>query len=195
MILAAAQRLIAARGPDAVGLQDVAREAGVSHALVSHYFGTYEGLVEASLQAHARARRTELLARIGAAGDEGPHAWIEQVFQGIGDPSYGRLVAWALLSGRLGESATFAGRDQGLRQVTDVLEAYLRAQHEGGVSRDELELAVLLVISSAFGYSMGGKHFWEALGREATPARDATFRRRLADVALGIVQAGQGKKA
>lgn len=188
LIVAAAQRIIAARGPDAVGLKDVAREAGVSHALVSHYFGTYEGLVGAALESHARTRREQLMSRIGSAGDDGPYAWIEHAFAGISDPSYGRLAAWAMLTGRLGESGYFPRRDQGLRQVTDVLEAYLRSRHDSEATRDEIELVVLLVISSAFGYSMGGKHFWEALGREPTPERDAWFRRRLTDIALAIVQ-------
>ncbi len=56
-LLDAAERVLAIHGPDAVGLRDVAREAGVSHGLVTHYFGTYDALVEAVF-----ARRTERLA-------------------------------------------------------------------------------------------------------------------------------------
>ena len=50
LILEAAERVFATHLPDVVGLKDVAREAGVSHALVTHYFGTYSALVEATLE-------------------------------------------------------------------------------------------------------------------------------------------------
>jgi len=53
VILDAAERVFAEKGPDAAGLKDVAAMAGVSHALVSHYFGSYDALVEETL-----ARRT-----------------------------------------------------------------------------------------------------------------------------------------
>ena len=39
-IVDAAERVFAASQPDQVGLKEVAREAGVSHALITHYFGT-----------------------------------------------------------------------------------------------------------------------------------------------------------
>ena len=61
LILDAADRVFAKKLPDAVGLKDVAREAGVSHALVTHYFGTYDGLVEATLE-----RRFHQMMRHGA---------------------------------------------------------------------------------------------------------------------------------
>ncbi|MEZ5144311.1 MAG: helix-turn-helix domain-containing protein [Acidimicrobiales bacterium] len=46
-ILDAAFGLLAARGPDAVSLRDVAAAAGCSHALVARYFGSKDGLVGA----------------------------------------------------------------------------------------------------------------------------------------------------
>lgn len=46
-ILAAAQRLFAEQDFTAVSIRDVAAEAGVSHGLVQHHFGTRERLVAA----------------------------------------------------------------------------------------------------------------------------------------------------
>src|ERR1700733_1325987 len=57
LILAAAEHLFANQSPDVVGLKDVARVAGVSHALVSHYFGTYDRLVDAVLERRAALTR------------------------------------------------------------------------------------------------------------------------------------------
>src|SRR5262249_27617645 len=56
-ILDAAERVFARSQPDQVGLKEVAREAGVSHALITHYFGTYAGLLEAALERRIRATR------------------------------------------------------------------------------------------------------------------------------------------
>src|SRR4051812_23554771 len=60
-ILEAAERVFATHLPDVVGLKDVAREAGVSHALVTHYFGTYAALVEATLERRFDKVRDELI--------------------------------------------------------------------------------------------------------------------------------------
>src|SRR5260221_14507830 len=45
-LLDAAERVFTEFHPDQVGLKQVAREAGVSHALITHYFGTYGGVIE-----------------------------------------------------------------------------------------------------------------------------------------------------
>src|SRR6185503_1118148 len=62
-LLDAAERVFAQRQPDRVGLKEVAREAGVSHALITHYFGTYAGLLEATLERRNRATREAALVR------------------------------------------------------------------------------------------------------------------------------------
>jgi TetR/AcrR family transcriptional regulator, regulator of cefoperazone and chloramphenicol sensitivity len=62
-IVARATRLFGARGIGATSLREVARDAGVSPALVVHHFGGKEGLVaavdEAALQAFGEAYREE----------------------------------------------------------------------------------------------------------------------------------------
>src|SRR5215475_6575349 len=67
-ILDAAERVFARSQPDQVGLKEVAREAGVSHALITHYFGTYAGLLEAALERRIRALRETMLSRLRVAG-------------------------------------------------------------------------------------------------------------------------------
>ena len=186
----AAKSLLAAHGPDAVGLKDVAREAGVSHALVSHYFGTYGALVEAVMASHQQATRADLFARMAASPDEGPEGWIEHAFLAIAHPLYGRLAAWAVLSGRLDSEGFFARREQGLRLVVDVLEQRLA----GAVSRERLERLVLVVLTSAIGYSMGRTAMWGALGKDATKDRDAAFRAELGALIAPLVAASRKRK-
>lgn len=190
VILDAARELLAKKGPDAIGLKDVARQAGVSHALISHYFGTFDRLVEAALKEQADAVERELLARIagtgtspqGAAAADGPEAWVERFFEALADPLYGRLAVWAIMSGRVDSRDFFARSDRGLRKVADAIEA--RAAADGvplASNREELEFALLLTVCSAFGYLIGGSLMWESLGHQPGPERDRWFRRKVAE--------------
>lgn len=185
LILGAAGRLFERRGPDAVGLKDVAAEAGVSHALVTHYFGTYEGLVEAVMEEQTSVTRADLLRRVASARDEGPVAWIEQVFRSVGS-AQGKMIAWAILSGRSERSDFFARRVKGMAIVADSLEAWAREQgHE--IEREDLEVAVLLTVATSMGYAVGRSVLWGALGREASPERDRRVRERFAAMLVRVV--------
>src|SRR5438270_10047106 len=85
-LLDAAERVFARSQPDQVGLREIALEAGVSHALVTHYFGTYAGLVEATLERRVRALRAELLARVREVGGLAqPARLLAMLFEALGD--------------------------------------------------------------------------------------------------------------
>src|SRR3954453_19604807 len=80
-ILDAAERVFAESQPDQVGLKQVAREAGVSHALITHYFGTYAGLLEATLERRLRVMRQTVVARLREPGAlERPNDLLEILF-------------------------------------------------------------------------------------------------------------------
>lgn len=190
LILAAARKLLAEKGPDAVGLKDVARTAGVSHGLVSHYFGTYGTLVEAVMAAHQASIRAELFARMQEHPDEGPEAWIEHGFAAMAHPLYGRLSVWAVMSGRTSSAGFFARREQGLRMLVDALEARLGPD----VPRARIERVVVVVLTSMLGYMMGRDVLWAALGKEATEARDAAFREELSALVAPLVASARAKK-
>src|ERR1043166_3753522 len=75
LILDAADRVFRDHLPDAVGLREIAAAAGVSHGLVTHYFATYEGLVNAVIERRLAAARTAAfahLAQMTLAADEAP---------------------------------------------------------------------------------------------------------------------------
>ena len=50
LILETAQALVARTGPQGLRLQDIAAEAGISHPLILHHFGSREGLVRALIE-------------------------------------------------------------------------------------------------------------------------------------------------
>lgn len=181
-ILGAAMELLADRGPDAVGLKDVAKRAGVSHALVSHYFGTYDALVEAAFSAHLTDQRIQGLSRIVKVPPH-PAAWLDVAFDQLANPLTSRVLIWAMLTGRLEREDFVVLRDRGLAQTVDLLEAYLRA---AGVSadRDVLERSTLIGFCAAIGYSLGRTALWGSLGKKATAERDAAFRAQLSSMLL-----------
>jgi len=184
LILAAAGRLFQERGPDAVGLKDVADEAGVSHGLVTHYFGTYEGLVEAVLEAQTEAMRVELLTRVASSHEEGPEAWLAMTFEAVSRPGHGRLFAWAILSGRTESSDFFARRVKGMAIVADALESWA---HDRGVAlkREDLEVTLVLAVATSMGYAVGRSALWGALGHEPSADRDRQVRERFSAALLG----------
>ncbi len=120
-ILDAADRLLAERPPDLVGLADIARGAGVSHALVSHYFGTYVGVVDAVLERRRAAVRARIVARIAKADLVDPDELIEAVFDALSDRTFVRLTLWALGAERPSASETFPLHAQGMRIVADAI--------------------------------------------------------------------------
>ena len=179
-ILAASRRLLARDGPQAIRLTRVGKEAGVSHALVTHYFGTVDGLLEETFASFIRELRADMVTRLQQSED------LDGIVGGLMDalthPLYARLAAWALLSGRVDTGDFAPARERGSKMVLDVIE---RRLEDYGLRplRADLEQTYVTVLSTAFGYALSRRLLWEGLGQEATEARDAEFRRRLVAMA------------
>ena len=183
-ILDAAERLLAESPPDAVGLKNVAEAAGVSHALVSHYFGTYGELVESVLVRRIRRMRQETLAKVavpGAFADTGE--LLDVLFEMLEDPLYVRLSMWALAAERPLGPDSFPFREQGMRIVADAVTARIlhdRPDLEPKALRERVELALCIANSSAYGYTVGKEAWLGALARQPSAAFDEALRRALA---------------
>src|SRR5262245_6032327 len=61
-ILDAAEKRLRDRGPDAIRLQEIAADVGISHPAVLHHFGSREGLVGAVTERAMNKLEHELLA-------------------------------------------------------------------------------------------------------------------------------------
>lgn len=168
-------------GPEAAGLKTVAEEAGVSHGLVTHYFGTYDSLVEAAMEEHIEKIRAALmdLIRPGLS----PGELIDALFAHLADPVYGRFFMWAIASGRFKREDFFPRRKQAPKQIADALESLMRSTSDvEQLDREELEFRMILTWCAALGYSMGRSLMWQAFGHQPSNRRDEQFRRRLADL-------------
>jgi len=71
-LLAIALRLFAARGYDAVGVQEIAQSAGVAKPTLYHYFGSKHGLLTALLEEQHAHLLGSLEAAAAAGGDIQP---------------------------------------------------------------------------------------------------------------------------
>src|SRR5580765_7588474 len=114
-LLDAAERLYVDFYPDDVGLKDVAREAGVSHALVTHYFGTYDGLVTATLERRIHGLRERVLGTLATTDVlEQPAQLLSLLFDVLADPVHLKLLKWMVAGDRSIALQAFAGKEQGM---------------------------------------------------------------------------------
>jgi AcrR family transcriptional regulator len=110
LALASARRLLLADGPDAITLQSVATDLGMSHTNLIHHFGSAAGLQSELM----RQMMSELTAAIESAvmrlraGKGEFRDFVDIVFDAFDRGGAGRLAAWIVLSGeatRLAPSA------------------------------------------------------------------------------------------
>lgn len=183
-ILAAAERLFLERGPDQVGLVDVAREAGVSHALVSHYFKTYEGLVQTVVYQHIGKLAVAMLERLGAAQALETRELLREVFALHEDPLFVRVGLWVLLLTRA-ERWSLSGPpdDVVMRAGELVTRHFVRVNQSRGLpppSPEQVQHVISLVAMTAHGYALSKHALRASQGQLASPHQDALFIEQLA---------------
>jgi AcrR family transcriptional regulator len=185
-ILDSAVRIFSKHGPAACTLKDVAAEAGISHALITHYFGTYEALVEAAIGEAMGKVRERLITRMMKLQKPTPDTMVQLYLDIALEPWYGRLVSWAFLNDR---DATSSHVKQLVPQMKLIAAAteYVFSDHPGGTpTRDQAEALLVAVWSMVVGYVGGNAFFWHALGRKPGPARDRVVRDVVGALARGL---------
>ena len=180
-LLDAAEQVFREFHPDQVGLVDVAREAGVSHALVTHYFGTYDGLVRATLERRVKALRARVLSRLRETGAvDRPRELLDLLFDALDDPVHLRLLKWLVAGERVADAQAFALGDHGLQTIAYEVAAELVGAPLSSKLVDTIELALLVAVSAAFGYATSKYALANALGRSVSRDLDLEVRRTLA---------------
>lgn len=179
LLLDAAERVFATENPGDVGLKEVAREAGVSHALITHYFGTYAGLVEATLERRLAALRERVRVRLAEPGALArPEELLAVLFDALEDPVHLRLVKWLAASERPSAMHAFALQQRGLAYVARHVAAAIRPAPSRELVQ-AIEVTLVTAAAAAIGYAVAKPALAGAIGREEGPALDAEVRRTL----------------
>ena len=179
-ILAAAQRRLAEGGPEAIRLQDIARDLGISHPTILHHFESREGLMQALARSAIGALNDDVMRAISEP-DRGttPEAVLDRVFETLGESGHARLLAWAALSdGSPRRSRSEHPQQETLRMFADAVHKRLgeEARAAGGrvPKREEADFTVRLVAAAMLGDALMGS----VLSRLGGLPDDASVQRR-----------------
>ncbi|HEY0254107.1 MAG TPA: TetR/AcrR family transcriptional regulator [Kofleriaceae bacterium] len=178
-LLDAAESLFRDAPPDQLGLKAVATEAGVSHALITHYFGTYDGLVEAVFERRTRSLRERVIERLAAGGVTEAGELVDLLFTTFEDPVHVRLMTWMIASGR--NTAALTLRDRGLSFVAESVARALDPAPTAEL-REKIEYSLIVTVASAFGYSAMKQSLASSVGKLPTAAVDRDDRRTLTEM-------------
>lgn len=167
LILDAAEKTAGINGPAGLRLQDVAREAGVSHPTILHHFGSREGLLQA-LNARAMQQLTrEVIEGMGSAGSG--KRGVAQTFATYRNGVAERLV-WLIQSGAMPPATRFQLFENVVESLHAVRLSFARPGHEPDII--ETRHVVHLTTVAALGDALFGRQIRQAGTREEE-ARDA----------------------
>jgi AcrR family transcriptional regulator len=180
-ILDAAERRLIDGGPDAVRLEKIAADVGVSHPAILHHFKSREGLVEAMVLNGLKRFQSQVLEGWPSAKEPDIEGTFERFYEIASRRGVARMLAGLILMrrdfGALGPDV--------LRPAAERLHAgRLRRAQRDGTSSPELEdsmfIATFLTII-VLGDSLFGTSVRRALGLQS---KDSTrrFRRWLVKV-------------
>ncbi len=170
LALASARRLLLADGPDAITLQSVATDLGMSHTNLIHHFGSAAGLQSELM----RQMMSELTAAIESAvmrlraGKGEFRDFVDIVFDVFDRGGAGRLAAWIVLSG---EASRLSPVGEVVRDSIDSVE---RGADPGAGAQDvhqRITSATLLVTMAALGDAIIGNQLRRMVGRERDAVR------------------------
>lgn len=177
-LLDAAERLFRDHPPDQIGLKEVARQADVSHALITHYFGTFDGLVEKVFERRTQRLRATIIERLATTGISNAEELIATLFTTFADPVHLRLMKWMLASERGSVVHALALRDRGISIIAEEV-AKVIDPHGTVVQRRDIELALVITVSAAFGYTATKLALANAVGRAPDAALDHEVQKTL----------------
>lgn len=166
--LVSARKLLLDRGPDAITLQSVATDLGMSHTNLIHHFGSAAGLQTALM----REMVSELTNTIEQAvirlraGEGSMRDFVDIVFDVFDSGGAAQLAAWIVMSG---ESDRLAPVGEVVRNYLQNVERGVEA--EGGALHERVTSATLLVTLAAFGDALIGENLRGMVGREPTAMR------------------------
>jgi AcrR family transcriptional regulator len=105
-ILEAAERRLLDGGPEAIRLQEIAADAGISHPAILHHFGSREGLVEAMVLRGIGKLQAQFLEGWPSAKEPDIEGVLERFYEVASRRGIARMLAWLILSGESSRTMT-----------------------------------------------------------------------------------------
>jgi len=183
LILDAAEARLRDGGPEAIRLQDIAADVGISHPTILHHFESRDGLTHALGLRITERLVSDLVDALshGPADETGAVEIIEHVFATMNDTGTARLIAWRALS--------FESADQA-RELLDSVTTLLhdrRVKHarECGrrpPTREDSAFVARLASAVALGDALSGE-VWSPVSSARRQA-DLRFRRWFAKLLM-----------
>ena len=182
LALTSARRLLLAEGPDAITLQAVASDLGMSHTNLIHHFGSASGLQSELMRQMVSELTTTIESAVMRlrAGKGEVKDFVNIVFDAFDRGGAGRLAAWMALTG---ESMHLAPIGEVVRDYIDSVER--AAEGDAATIHERVTSATLFVTVAALGDAIIGNELRKMVGRE----RDAV--RKLMGALLPTVLAAQ----
>jgi AcrR family transcriptional regulator len=182
VILEAAERRLLGGGPEAIRLQEIAADAGISHPAILHHFGSREGLVEAMVLRGITNLQAQFLEGWPSAKEPDIEGVLDRFYEVASRRGIARMLAWLILSG------------QGNRTMTPgVFKPAAERMHAGRVRRalnqrrrspelEETLFAATLLFILVLGDSLFGPSVRRAIGLGSGADSTRRYRRWLSKV-------------
>jgi AcrR family transcriptional regulator len=180
-ILEAAERRLAAVGPEGLRLTELAAELGISHPAILHHFGSREGLVaEVVRQAFTRLN-DELMAAVAKGGGKGGQALLDRVAEFYATSGHARAIAWLLLSGRRPRQGTPQKDPPHFRRLIELIHAQ-RLERDPTADLGDTAFRAELTALALLGAAVFGDLILGEAGTKPGTESAREFRRRLGEL-------------
>lgn len=170
LALASARRLLLADGPDAITLQAVANDLGMSHTNLIHHFGSAAGLQSELMRQMVSELTTTIESAVMRlrAGKGELKDFVDIVFDAFDRGGAGRLAAWMALSG---ESMHLAPIGEVVRDYIDSVERGAEGEAAAARVHERVTSATLFVTVAALGDAIIGNELRKMVGRDRDAVR------------------------
>lgn len=170
LALTSARRLLLADGPDAITLQAVATDLGMSHTNLIHHFGSAAGLQSELMRQMVSELTTTIESAVMRlrAGKGEVKDFVDIVFDAFDRGGAARLAAWMALTG---ESRHLAPIGEVVRDYIDSVERGAEGEGAADEVHARVTSATLFVTVAALGDAIIGNELRKMVGRERDAVR------------------------
>jgi AcrR family transcriptional regulator len=189
-ILDAAGRRLVQGGPEAIRLQEIAGDLGISHPAILHHFGSRDGLIAALDERAIRALTEDVASALAGDPLEAVSAsdLIERVAEAMEGHGLAQLIAWWSMRGFEGPGSETIDVPQ---LIDDVASAILQRAGQDRIGSDHphfesVVFAIRLAVLATFGDALLGGEISRFTGSEREAERHR-FRAWLGELLLKVL--------